>query len=185
MKQLRLVLIVGFVLILGYGSVSQATVIQWEISAQGNGHYYEVVNTQMFWTDANSAAEGSTYFGQPGYLATITSQAEQDFIIDNVISAPTSYWLGGYQDRSAPDYGEPSDGWQWITGESWQYTNWASNQPDNDLNEEDYLQIYSEEYPYWNDIQNTANCPYIVEYAPEPATIVLFALGGLFLRRRK
>ena len=37
-------------------------------------------------------------------------------------------WLGGYQ---AP-YGLPaSSNWQWVTGETWSYTNWYPDQPDH------------------------------------------------------
>src|SRR6185369_3614349 len=40
-----------------------------------NGHYYRLVTTSLSWSDANAVAQSDG-----AYLATITSQAEQDFV---------------------------------------------------------------------------------------------------------
>jgi hypothetical protein len=86
---------------------------------EGNGHKYQVVNQQiMTWDMANSyAQEGG------GYLATITSKEEQDFITELLKnqSKKSSYWLGGYFE---------SKKYQWVTGEPLEYTNWVKGQPD-------------------------------------------------------
>lgn len=72
------------------------------------GHYYEYVNlADIPWTIALTAAAGRTYFGLQGYLATITSQTEQDFI-QNLKGNHTA-WLG------ATDSDNESN-WRWITG---------------------------------------------------------------------
>ena len=36
--------------------------------------------------------------------------------------------IGGYQDQGQES---PSDGWHWITGEPFEYTNWRDGQPDD------------------------------------------------------
>ncbi len=148
-----------------------AAPVQWEISAGGNGHWYEVilVPTGISWTAARDAA-----IARGGYLATITSAQENDFVW-GLISDP-KYWyeyagggfggpyIGGYQDRNSQDYSEPAGGWQWVTDEPWSYTNWMDGTPDNYSSpvpgfgrEEDHLQYISRSLPLsttWNDIND-------------------------------
>ena len=65
-----------------------------------NGHYYKVVmEPNLLWEEAKAHAEQSTYNGVHGYLATITS-AEEDQFIENLRrqAAPGGYgslWVGG------------------------------------------------------------------------------------------
>ena len=57
-----------------------------------SGHYYRYVSTGTTWALAKSAAASTTLFGLTGYLAHITSKAENDFIA-NEITAP-NIWMG-------------------------------------------------------------------------------------------
>ena len=72
----------------------------------GNGHFYEVVATTLLWEEAKNAAAAKSLVGLPGYLATITSQEENDFIL-NLISERA--WIG------ASDRATEGD-WRWVTG---------------------------------------------------------------------
>jgi|WetSurSiteA1Bulk_404760.scaffolds.fasta_scaffold01163_6 hypothetical protein len=91
-----------------------------------NGHYYEIVGTSgTTWYDANTLASGRTFLGMQGHLATITNPIEQDFIVSN-LSLSTFTWFGGRQLDSQPS---PDVGWYWITGETWDYTNWVTGPP--------------------------------------------------------
>lgn len=155
--------------------------VQWTV----NGHWYEVVveTEPISWTDARDAA-----VARGGYLATLTSAEENQFVFEVACATPEAWihpaewaqgpWLGGYQDRTAPDYTEPSGGWRWVTGEPWSYTSWLSGQPDNWLGIEDYLLFWGlyVQTPTWNDLGSpqTQICSYIVEYESvdtEPPTI--------------
>ncbi|MFP6753386.1 MAG: lectin-like protein, partial [Pirellulaceae bacterium] len=98
------------------------------VIAGTNGHGYGVIHTDaMTWEDAKADAES-----RGGHLATITSAEELE-----VISSLTPYddWLGGYQDLNSAFYFEPDGGWKWITDETWSYTNWDTDQPDNGDND--------------------------------------------------
>ena len=136
----------------------------------GNGHFYEFVPAnQISWIDAKAAAEASTLNGLQGYLATVTSQAENDFIT-NV--------LGGFGWIGASDADVEGE-WRWVTGpeagtQFWQgdasgnpvngmYTNWVFVEPNNQ-NNEDYG--HSSISGFWNDWPNSIQWiqGYVIEY---------------------
>ena len=71
-----------------------------------NGHYYEYVSTALTWTSAKAAADECSLYGLKGYLATVTSQTENDFIKEKLSA---DGWLGG-TDQAA------SDVWRWASG---------------------------------------------------------------------
>jgi Ca2+-binding RTX toxin-like protein len=147
--------------------------VQWEVADGGNGHWYAVVVTDgVTWPEARQGASG---LGQDVYLATITSEAENNFVLN--VAAPAwslrpedgSPWLGGFQPPGSP---EPSGGWEWVTGEPFVYQNWAAGEPNNSGNE-DYLQFFCRSglgpCPTWNDLWNTGvNWDYMVEASSSP-----------------
>ena len=105
----------------------------------GTGHYYDVVTdwSGPDWSTARALAEQQSWEGMPGYLACITSAAENEFIFQLTLATPTWHtatvweigpWLGGYQLEGSD---EPDEGWAWVSGEPWSYAPWFSGQPDN------------------------------------------------------
>ena len=138
---------------------------------QANGHFYEFVSQQgITWTDAKAAADAQSIFGLKGYLATLTSQAENDFAFSKVQSVG---WIGA---SDAAVEGE----WRWADGpENGQlffqglgdgtgsavnggYNNWANGEPNN-AGDEDYAHFLSS--GEWNDYaNNTVVQGYVVEY---------------------
>jgi hypothetical protein len=74
-----------------------------------NGHYYErVQNLAVTWEQAKAFAESRTYRGMRGYLATITSAAENEFLVLQW-GERGSAWIG------ASD-AEEEGTWKWCTG---------------------------------------------------------------------
>jgi hypothetical protein len=105
----------------------------------GTGNYYEVVSADAIsWNNAQTAASSSSFWGVNGYLATLTSSGENDFVnmLRQLITTSTAFedtefWIGAYQVAGS---NSPSDGWTWVNGEgllSDGYTNWAANEPNN------------------------------------------------------
>jgi len=97
------------------------------------GNYYNLVDAPgIDWADAYMWAEALTQgvMGEAsGHLVTITSPEEQDFLYETFGSGLGEKWYGGFQDP-----GEPiaDANWKWVTGELWDYTNWAEGEPNDD-----------------------------------------------------
>ncbi|WDP88575.1 MAG: PEP-CTERM sorting domain-containing protein [Desulfobacter sp.] len=155
-----------------------------------NGHYYEYVNAQSIdWNTALTAASGLSYLGNQGYLATITSQEENDFLYSLVqpYRNPDSpyydnAWIGG------SDEGDEGN-WTWRTGpeagQTFFYENWGGAEPNGGIRENYTRFIWSN--GNWNDIapNDKWGKGYLVEYnsapIPEPTTVILLGLGLLSL----
>ena len=195
-------------LFLAFSTVALGTPIQWTIAAGGNGNYYEVIAAPdgITWDAASAAANALG-----GYLATITSDAENNFVFSLAddpsyyVIAPTNPlraigpWLGAY--RTGP---LDSD-FDWVTGESFTYTDWAGGEPSDsggDENNIDYIGKCSSTpcsiAATWNDYSSTepfygGQLPvaYVVEFAtdstPEPGSMafVLLGVSAICLRRRR
>jgi beta-lactamase regulating signal transducer with metallopeptidase domain len=137
-----------------------------------NGHWYAVIPEEACWDEAKAAADNMTYSGIPGHLATLTSDAEIGWVRNNLdFKQKSGMWLGGYQ--SVHDR-EPDGGWEWITGETWSYTDWIPGEPNNGYssNNEHYLMIFATIGTRWNDEENENQWPSVVEfdesYVPVP-----------------
>ena len=148
------------ILILGsFNSIAQSAGV-WS----GNEHYYEVVSTpqNISWTEAQNTAQQ-----RGGYLATVTSQAENDFAFSLLPSNGLAY-IGGYQ---SPNSAEPAGGWNWVTNEPFSYTNWNQLEPNNNTGFENSLTMYGQSGK-WNDVDNggvwAPVSHYVVEYNSRP-----------------
>jgi len=169
---IRLVAIMALLVIVLVGGV--ATVIsQGPVMNPDNGHYYALfLSEYISWPDAYQQAIQTNLNDCVGYLATVTSAQENQFLIDNfgeeIGTSGYGFWLGGYQDPGV----EPADfGWQWVTGEPWAYWNWAPGEP-NDSDgpaSEQHLDIqgFDTGIGVWNDEEHLPNIRgYIVECEP-------------------
>jgi hypothetical protein len=94
---------------------------------------------------------------QGGYLVTIQDAAENNFIYQ-LTSAPSGLvFLGG-------SYNAQGNSWDWITGEPFEYENWAVGKPSNQFN--DYYLAFGDG-KYWHDTTNDER-NFICEWDPEP-----------------
>ena len=144
---------------------TQARVVTFSIGAGSlsfGGHYYEFVSTGLNWTNARAAAELKTYYGLKGYLATITSAAENTFLNSKFTSTG---WIGAsdaavegqWRWVTGPDTGTLF----WLNGTTQTYSSWAGGEPNN-AGGENYAQFYVG--GLWNDLNGSQGLAYVVEY---------------------
>lgn len=157
-------------------------------------HFYEYVPSSGSWTTAKTSASNRSYFGRVGYLATMSSEAENNFIWKLMSS---DGWFGGSDDVTEVNIAKGTTAfasqtavegkWHWVTGPekgtqfsngntpsttviSGQYHKWASGEPNN-AGSENFAQFYSANSGQWNDLPNTNLPGYICEYGDMPGDI--------------
>ncbi len=92
-----------------------------------NGHKYRLYAGHVDWNTAKTYASN---LGADWSLAAITSEDEQSIVQKMVSKSKRLCWLGGR-------YG--SSGWEWVTGEQFEYAKWESGAPQNTIGEKMYL----------------------------------------------
>jgi hypothetical protein len=148
--------------------------VEWKMSDGGNGHSYELVGnfnvtTQRWnWEQCRRMA-----WMAGGHLATITSAAENQFIISNVMktnSLPTWIGLTDQKQWGGHDFkglaNPQTNGWAWITGEPIQYTFWQTSQPDLEQQNQNCAAIgsYLQKTFQWDNFQQGDTCQFLIEY---------------------
>jgi hypothetical protein len=156
------------------------------------GHTYMFIESPLPWHDALLAARGMTYQGLTGYLATITSQTENDFI--GTKSGAPSIWFGATDDQGyvnearaalalppinfdsqlTGDYywaGGPEIGVQFgvglgdVTPINGLYNSWAQQEPNNWHQEEGCAVTNWNSVGLWNDLNCAGAHSYLVEFS--------------------
>ncbi|REK17729.1 MAG: hypothetical protein DWQ37_05670 [Planctomycetota bacterium] len=188
-----------FVLALFLTAGARGATIEWLVANGGNGHFYNWVGIESTWQEAFDMAASMTHNGMPGYLATITSEAENNFIIGNFNQRG---WLAG---SDAAVEGE----WRWVAGpetgelffvgeypdpnrQTLIYADWGGNEPNDYDNTqfgfpypgEDYLQFDPARGGEWNDSPGApqTDAGFYVEFGPivpEPASLLMMGQAGL------
>jgi hypothetical protein len=133
--------------------------VQWRVEDGGNGHWYWSDRVSRTWSNAENAAQL-----QNAHLATSTSSAENEFLRTVIAQFNLDRpWIGGFQDTSSPDFTEPAGGWRWVTGETWNYTRWASIEPNNQGGAENWLH-FGDNSGLWNDLPASSQWTSIMEW---------------------
>jgi hypothetical protein len=157
-------------------------------------HFYEYVSGTISWTGSKTAASNRSYFGRAGYLATMSSEAENNFIWRIMAN---DAWFGASDDLAEVNASKGTTAfasqaavegrWHWVTGPekgtnfsigntpsitlvSGQYHKWASGEPNN-AGSENFGQFYSSNSGQWNDLPNTTLPGYICEYGDMPGDL--------------
>lgn len=156
------------------------------IAYSENGHFYRFETARgISWDDAKTAASALRYFGLEGYLTTVTSEGENNFVVDKLSGQG---WMG------ATDVGAEGV-WRWVTGPEGledggmglhfytgtgngsavggAYNNWANVEPNDFGSGEDYAHFLAS--GEWNDfpLQLSSITGYVVEFGSLPEGIEL------------
>ena len=140
--------------------------VQWRVEDGGNGHWYRFVPNPATWAIARAqvAAAG-------GYLVTVNSPPEGDFL--RTLGVGTA-WIGLLQNPASPTFSEPKGGWEWISGEALDYTNWRvntngqPNEPNNiDGTPMDVAVMDAPARTTWNDVPQAGTYSYWIEWSAD------------------
>ncbi|MGK7899453.1 MAG: DUF4347 domain-containing protein [Xenococcus sp. (in: cyanobacteria)] len=113
-----------------------------------NGNEYRLTSTNLTWAQAQTEAES---FG--GNLVTINNEAEQDWLEDT-FGGTERFWTG------LTDSGQEGE-FEWTSGETVTYTNWAVNQPNNFGRGENFVAL--QKNGKWNDYSGGIGLRGIIE----------------------
>mgnify|MGYP000029405889 CR=1 FL=1 len=140
----------------------------------GGKTYWLVGSWGLSWSEAEVRAREVG-----GYLVAISSQAENDFIVDLIQDEEFAWrhrdegsrwqkfgpWIGLVQSEFAE---EPDGGWSWSNGEPVTYSNWFVHQPDDYDGVEDFgrYRIFSDQTGIkWDDARSdTTARGYVIEF---------------------
>ena len=151
------------------GSVASVSVIAHAgyIYGTDTGSSYQLISATVDWPSAKADAEARSLNGVQGHLATITSQAELNAIINN-LDWSNHVWLGG---SDSVTEGE----WFWVTGPEagtqfysdndpslTTFENFRSDQPSNSIGGQHHLTMMGSGVFF--DQVETRLFKYIVEY---------------------
>lgn len=170
--------------------IDQPRPVRWPVEQGGNGNRYQWVQRPqgITWEQASSQA-----IAAGGWLATITSSAENGFVYSrlggnqgfwrNGLNGTTlGPWIGGLQPANSV---EPLGGWQWVTNEAFGFANWAAGEPNNlpNASNEDRIHYFSlgpiPAANTWNDLPGSALLSgYVIELPP--CNKIDFNNDGLF-----
>jgi gliding motility-associated-like protein len=137
-----------------------------------NGHYYKPVSTGAYYPDAKTNAHATSFKGQEGYLITLTSASEENFVIANV--PQNNIWFAA-TDRVTDGTWVIDDGPELGTVMKTQngptagniagvYNNWCTGEPNGANHSEDYPVAKWNGASCWNDLNPNYLNPYIIEY---------------------
>lgn len=120
-----------------------------ESAIEFDGHMYNFYLETIDWNSAKEKCESVN-----GHLVTITSDEENQFLVNNFPNNLISFfWIGASDEEQEGD-------WRWVTGEKFEYDNWSVDSPNNDLDNEHYAGIMKYEENFddietpigtWND----------------------------------
>jgi hypothetical protein len=111
---------------------------------------FSLVSGAFTWTEAFDDAQE-----KGGHLATFRKSFEWAGLLlaHGEELKENNWWLGASDSEQEGD-------WRWVTGEPWEYSDWAPGEPNN-LNEEHFLKTWANNK--WNDSTSTLSLGYVLE----------------------
>ncbi|GAM18814.1 hypothetical protein SAMD00019534_019890, partial [Acytostelium subglobosum LB1] len=149
------------------------------VKLEFNGNYYEFNPTNVQYKDALKACEQSSYKEKKGYMVTITSKKENDWIIQQYKlrsdMQDTRFWISGQSTKSepgvfyytsGPENGQPL--YNVYTDECGIFCSWNIYEPNINSNETSIVMstnlININHLALWDNCDPTTSLGYLCEY---------------------
>ena len=166
-------------------SPASGALTEWRTEDGGNGHWYDIVVTPLqSWIESKAQAEA-----MGGYLASITSQSENDWLWSAFsIGSTPSYWAQtgpwpGYDGPVFGAYRTSGNVWTWVSGEEWGWSNFNWSMGSGEAGAQ-----FIAQGPFWDDIgvnggtSAGGNYSFVVEFdsnpVPGPGGLVLLTFAS-------
>ena len=125
---------------------------------------YELIEGSFTWEQAKADAES-----RGGHLATITSAEENAKVVAVANGLMVQLGASDSQDEGL---------WRWVTGESFDFTNWKDGEPNNSFGDEDFLVLTNTANgTQWNDQDSGNQASYILEKLTHPIHPLRIRMG--------
>lgn len=142
-------------MVMGFAGAAGAQVpVQWKATAGGNGHWYQGVRAAgpTAWATFQDVANQ-----RGAHLATISGSDENLFVFDVSLKHDT-WWASGFGGPYLGARKQANGTFAWVTGESWNYTNWNPGEPGSAA--EPNLAFLGTPFPHapqpkWNDTDDS------------------------------
>ena len=99
--------------------IESCDMLEGAVTNEDNGHCYRINDSSLTFAAARDACSAAG-----GYLVSVTSEAEDDFV-HALLEA--DHWLGASDGRG--DASEGVGSYTWLSGDEWDYSNWVDGQP--------------------------------------------------------
>ena len=119
-----------------------------------NGYCYKFVSEKKSWEASENYCSNIAPANTKGYLASIGDNATNMFL-SRMINGKQA-WVGGQQDNE--------NQWSWTDGRNWNYTNWATNQPNNGGGDQKYISTNFRDNGKWNDNNGNSERQFLCQY---------------------
>jgi hypothetical protein len=160
---------------------SRSQILTVPVKLAANNHYYGFLKGYSSFQEAQGAAAAESHRGLGGYLATVTSAAEDSFIYSDVILPMKLPTTPGFSIGLGASDATAEGTWRWLSGpESGQvlvYQRWLSGQPDSGT-QQNHL-AYALGSPFWEDMHADDSvfpngyAGFVVEFGGLPASYVI------------
>ena len=119
-----------------------------------NGYCYKFVAEKKSWQAAKIHCESITPTEKIGNLASVGDEATNMFL--SMMTSGEEAWIGGQQD----DVGV----WSWSDGRNFNFTAWATNQPNNGGGNQKFISTNFGEDGKWNDNNGNSDLQSVCQY---------------------
>lgn len=143
--------ILGLMLLLHFSANAQQPCESFTYKGVFEGHAYFYASQEVSWEAANALAQA-----MGGHLAVITSEAENDFVAQDVLNGALA-WIGLKETNREGRFA-------WVAGKRPRYDNWGPNEPNNAGGKESFTEINRGGPGKWNDLPAGFPRGFVVEF---------------------